>query len=139
MKSLGFTGTRNGMTDFQAAVFEGLLSDLEAFRHGSCQGADIQAARIVRKTFLCPIKIIAMPGPDDDPYREKSGVDDETLPGKTHFARNRDLVDASDEIYATPATMTEQRLGGTWYTIRYAVKTGKRVTIIWPDGSIEVR
>ncbi len=139
VKTIGFTGTRHGMTDLQAVMFEGLCSGIDVFRHGSCKGSDVQAARIVRRTHIKPVHIIAHPGPEVDDCRELSGVDNEVLPGKTHFARNRDIVFYSDHIIATPADMEEQKFGGTWYTIKYAVKMDKPVTIIWPDGSLEAR
>lgn len=132
---VGFTGTRHGMTDVQATVLEGFLRPMAEFHHGSCKGADVEAARIVRRTFAHPVRIIAHPGPDDDQCRDESGVDDETLPGLTHFARNRDIVDQCDELIACPREPTEQPKGGTWYTIRYARKRGVKVTVIWPDGS----
>lgn len=134
---LGFTGTSKGMTDLQATMLEGLLPILESFHHGSCKGSDVEAARLVRKTFKVHKTIIAYPGPDNDPSNEISGVDDIVKPPKTHFARNRDIVNDTDELIATPAEMVEQETGGTWYTIRYAIKMGKLVTIIWPDGGLE--
>ena len=133
---LGFTGTRHGLTDAQSAILEGLLPEVSEFHHGSCQGADVQAARIVRRSFVGHIHIHAHPGPDDDPCQEPSGVDDVTHPPLTHFARNRVIVDSTDEIYACPCEAEEQPRGGTWYTVRYARKRGKKVTIIWPNGTL---
>jgi predicted Rossmann fold nucleotide-binding protein DprA/Smf involved in DNA uptake len=31
----------------------------------------------------------------------------------------------------------ESPRSGTWYTIRYALRRGKRVIIVWPDGRTE--
>lgn len=135
---LGFTGTRSGMTDKQLESMEEILGDVCVFYHGSCKGADIQAARMVRQ-HIPDAHIIALPGPADDPCREYSGVDDEIGEGTSHFARNRAIVDKSDEIFAAPYDMKEARFGGTWYTIHYAIKRGKLVTIIWPDGCTEGR
>jgi hypothetical protein len=133
--NVGFTGTRHGMTDAQAAVFEGYLSAVGQFHHGSCRGADVQAARIVRRSCVGPT-IVCHPGPEGDQYSEDSGVDDVFRNPLTHFARNRNIVDETDELIACPCDMTEQPRGGTWYTVNYARKNGKKVTIIWPDGSI---
>jgi hypothetical protein len=134
---VGFTGTRRGMTDVQMCMFEGMLTRTPAeFHHGSCRGADVEAARIVRRTFLYPVRIVCHPGPDGDPCQEDSGVDSERLAPKTHFARNRDIVNACDKLIACPGEMQEQARGGTWYTINYARKVGKPVTIIWPNGGI---
>ncbi len=131
------------MTDVQAVMFEGLIAfpvgTDRIFRHGSCKGADVQAARIARRTFRSEfgLQIHSHPGPDGDPCREDSGVDDVVHPGMTHFARNRKIVDNCNELIACPCDMTEQTRGGTWYTINYARKKGTPVTIIWPDGSLD--
>lgn len=138
---VGFTGTRHGMTDVQRASFGTLIVldvKVTEFHHGSCKGADIEAARIVRHV-VSPSWIINHPGPDGDPCREESGVDDEILPPKTHFARNRDIVDKSDILVACPCDMTDQPRGGTWYTVGYAAKKKKLVYIVWPDGRVEKR
>ena len=44
---IGFTGTRYSMTDAQRAAFGVLVMldmDFQEFHHGSCQGADVEAA-----------------------------------------------------------------------------------------------
>lgn len=136
MAIVSFTGTRLGMTSVQASVFEGLITDVEEFHHGSCEGADVEAARIVGRSFGVKPHIVAHPGPDGDPHRGDSGVDDEVRPPKTHLARNREMVDLADVVYACPPTAEEQPRGGTWYTVRYARKKGKKLYIITPDGGI---
>jgi len=133
---IGITGTRHGMTELQEVMLEGLLRPMSSFHHGSCQGVDVQAAQIVGRLFNYKPRIVCHPGPDGDPCQQDSGVDDERREPKTHFARNRDIVDETDELYACPREMEEQKHGGTWYTIRYARKKGKPVTIIFPDGSL---
>lgn len=136
---VGFTGTRHGMTEAQQATFREVFpTDAGAFHHGSCQGADVQAARLVRQLRPDGITSICHPGPDGDTHREASGVDDFTHTGKTHFARNRDIVDACPVLIACPCDMTEQPRGGTWYTINYARKCERRILIIWPDGSVKL-
>lgn len=137
---IGFTGSRHGMTDYQAVIFEGFIGKVDSFHHGGCQGCDVQAARIVSKAFLIKPRIVCHPGPVNDPCQEESGVDDEKREPKTHFARNRDIVNECDELIATPNYMdsiTPDTRGGTAYTVNYARKVGKRVTIILPNGSIE--
>lgn len=114
MKKVGFTGTRHGLTDLQAATFEGLVSGPDEFHHGSCQGADVEAARIVRRSHAKPVKIVCHPGPAGDEHQQDSGVDDERRAPKTHFARNRDIVAETDELVACPCDVTEQNRGGTW-------------------------
>ena len=134
---VGFTGTRDGLTDAQRATLGVVLAfDIEptVFHHGSCQGADVEAAQIVRYIHeTC--QIVCHPGPDGDNHRRDSGVDDEVLPPKTHFARNRDIVNACEILLVCPKVMAMLPYGGTSYTFRYATKTGKRTIVIWPDGS----
>ena len=139
---LGFTGTRHGMTEVQENKFYDLLANVDEFYHGSCAGADVRAAQLVRQMFWKDVNIVAMPGPDDDSWQTSSGVDDITLPTRSHFVRNRDIVERCDELYATPKEWVARpawkgMMGGTWYTINYAIKKKKPVTIIWPDGSTE--
>lgn len=125
---VGFTGTRYGMSELQKLMLQAAvtINPPAEFHHGSCQGADVEAARIVRE-FAPKCRIVSHPGPDGDQYRELSGVDDETRQPKTHFARNRDIVDETDILLATPLQDEPQQRGGTWYTINYATKRGRKV------------
>src|SRR5688572_11952143 len=121
---LVITGTRNGTTPAQRLAFLKLLSELAptALAHGSCQGADVEAAQLARAELGSAVRIVAHPGPDGDPCRTASGVDDETMPGKTHFARNRDIVLAGDVLVAFPPTRPMPERGGTAYTVGFAAK-----------------
>lgn len=143
---LGFTGTRKGLTAEQLAVFNETLAvfnetvgraiaPLEAFHHGSCVGADVEAAMAVAAIFPTT-RIIAHPGRVDDLWNGVSYVDHVTLPAKPPLARNRDIVEACDLLLACPYWMFERQRGGTWYTVRFARRMGKRVSIIWPDGTV---
>lgn len=146
---VGFSGTRHGMTSPQKVAFVELIRRLKPlqFHHGSCQGADVEAARLVDDVYFdliadqavntTQLRIVCHPGPDGDPHQQDSGVDDKVLPGKTHFARNREIVDSTDILVACPFDMMEQPRGGTWYTVGFARKRGKPVYIVWPDGTIE--
>ncbi len=60
------------------------------------------------------------------------------LPAKEYLERDRDIVDATEALFATPDG-PERAKSGTWYTVRYAVKTGKPVYICYPDGFLELR
>lgn len=139
-RTISFTGTGRGMTELQECMFEGLvrfpLAEQGIFRHGSCRGSDVMAARLVRKMYGTRIKIIAHPGPEGDVSEEISGVDDETMPRKRHFERNRAMVDLCDELIATPFEESRQATGGVWYTISYAIKKNKEVCIISPSGKL---
>lgn len=133
---MGFTGTRLGLTDAQVCILEGLLGKVTEFHHGSCIGADILAAKMIRELYGMTVKIIAHPGPKGDETNAASGVDDYTMPPKTHFLRNRHIVDSVDAVIACPGH-TNSKFGGVWYTINYAKKKGVKVTIITPEGNIQ--
>lgn len=135
----GFTGSRDGMTDYQKVMLEGLL-DAGELRHGCCVGADEQACAIMRSVFGHGDKavLIAYPGPKNNRFQSSIAfmMSDIVQGHSTFLRRNRDIVDRSDVMYACPKEMQEQERGGTWYTIRYARSRKVLLTIIYPDGSL---
>lgn len=135
--NIGITGTRDGMTAEQERAFRSLIAvgPVGRFHHGSCQGVDVEAARIVRELYP-GCWIVAHLGPDGDPCRSISGVDNETRAPKTHFCRNRAIVDETERLIAVPKQPQEMRYGGTWYTVSYARKARKPHVIVWPDGAL---
>lgn len=135
---IGFTGTREGMTQLQKLSFLDLVSKLKpaAFHHGDCVGSDDEAATIIH-SLLMGTKIICHP-PEDEACRAHNSLHEEIREPKTHFARNRDIVNECDVLIATPVSMTRLDRGGTWYTIGFAEKTQKPAHVIWPDGTVEV-
>jgi len=144
---VGFTGTREGMTSEQCSAFYQVISELPEFEiefhHGDCIGADDNAADIFDDWRHEPgegeLRIVCHP-PIDATHRAWNKRADETRKPKTHFARNRDIVDESEMLIACPQYMgpiTKDTKGGTAYTVNYARKQKKRIVIIRPDGSIE--
>lgn len=133
-KRIGFTGTREGMTQDQRCQFALMLKELNAseFHHGDCIGADSEA----HVTWLKLDKgdpVIHPPVVSTyRAYCESSRI----CEPKDYLMRNRDIVDATDVLLACPKEFDEQVRGsGTWYTIRYARQRGKQVIIIFPDGT----
>lgn len=144
-KRVGFTGTRRGMSDAQGFTFWNFLMAIPGpieLHHGDCVGADDEAASTVAGfTYGNGIKarIVCHP-PVDSSHRANNPHATETRAPKTHFARNRDIVDETEMLIATPwqsEIPPKGTGGGTWQTIAHALKTGKPVTIIWPDGRVE--
>jgi len=136
MLKLGFTGTRHGMTDKQEKELEKLVKakDFTEFHHGMCIGSDEQAHTLVSSIY--PNSIIV-----GHPPKAVSTM--ATLPCKkildadSYLRRNKSIVDSSDYLIATPDA--KERAGsGTWKTIRYARKKGKRIYIIHKNGRVTV-
>ena len=130
---IGFTGTREGMSNTQLVELTEFLEkyktwyDVE-FRHGDCIGADEQA-HLIASAF--GFRIVVHP-PNDTMLRAYCAFAEEIRSPKAFLTRNHDIVDASDIVIAAPRTSVEELRSGTWATIRYARKTGKRVEIILP-------
>lgn len=120
------------MTVDQAVTVDGLLSDLKVVEvhHGDCVGADDDFNRLARQHHL-----VVIVHPPDDPKLRAYCTTDVVYPERPYLARNRDIVDCSDTLIATPQETTGATKGGTWYTVKYARKNNRRVIIVWPDGS----
>lgn len=135
---LGFTGTRDGMTEAQkdrVAHIVCVLSPTEA-HHGDCVGADADFHAIVRYEDVATSIVGHPPSkPDLRAYCEC----DELRDPKPYLVRNADIVRESTEMVATPKEMVEQFKGGTWFTIHEAKRQGRRCLIVWPDGRTEQR
>jgi hypothetical protein len=133
---LGITGTRFGATQKQKETLLDVFLKLEfeKFHHGKCRGVDCEAGGLIKK-FKPDVKIVLHPPIKTDDEGEAEG--DEIRVRKSHFARNRDIVDECGALIVVPKQSEWQTNGGTWYTHDYALKKGKPVLIIWPDGSIE--
>lgn len=140
MAQIGFTGSRTGLNDFQRKELKKLLgarTDLSSghvdFHHGGCVGADAEAHKLAVllgcRAFVHPCTIA---------YQRAYLTHVYKLYGEQEpLARNRDIVKITTELIACPSGKEELR-SGTWATIRYARKLGRRITIVYPgDVSIE--
>lgn len=125
---IGFTGTQKGMSAYQMHRVEELLKQYhpECVHHGDCTGADEQFHNIAVKLG---IPVVIHP-PENDSKRAfcQSGT---ILAPKDYIARNHDIVDAVDNMIATPFEFNEQLRSGTWATIRYARKKNKKIALIY--------
>lgn len=122
----GFTGTQSGMSDLQKRRVTKLLqaSFIEAVHHGDCIGADSDFHKIAS---LFELNIVMHP-PINSSKRAFCGGN--VLASKEYLERNNDIVAACDVLIAAPKTEKEELRSGTWATIRYARKLGKRVIIV---------
>lgn len=128
---LGFTGTREGMARWQTQfVFDEMmyLVPIEA-HHGMCIGADAEFHDMLGYSHAT-----VHGHPPTDTSKMVHCYCDVLHPPKPYLDRNRDIVDATEWLIAAPKG--PEGSGGTWYTVRYARRLGRPVSIIMPDGQI---
>lgn len=129
---VGFTGTRKGMTEEQKDALMRVLCfhggvDGE-LHHGDCTGADAEANEIAG---LLGWQTVVHP-PLNERHRAFCGAD-RILPSKDYLDRNKDIVEATSILIAAPQGKEVKR-SGTWSTVRFARKRGRKVIIITPEG-----
>lgn len=137
---VGFTGTRFGMTAAQTITLSEMMElfrGMEEFHHGDCVGADAEAHYMVE--YIAD-KMVIHP-PKDEKLRafcdkRSDVISIQVMEPLTHFARNRNIVNMTDFLIATPYNEYEEAQGGTWMTVNYARKQKKDLAIIWPSGKI---
>jgi hypothetical protein len=116
------------------------LEQIEEFHHGDCVGSDQEASEridyVVNKALSLGCKIVGHP-PDKDDLRAFVRCD-ELRERKPYLDRNRDIVNESDILIATPATLWEMQRSGTWATVRYARRVDKPVVVLPPLDKEEV-
>jgi len=137
---IGFTGTRNGMTDEQRESVVDLVQNLKhslstmasiVGLHGDCVGADADFHDICRAEELdvhqrpCTFKNM----------RARTDAMEIAKP-MTAMVRNQLIVDDCVVLVACPPTVKELKRSGTWATIRMGRKANKQVVIIYPDGTL---
>jgi len=131
---IGFTGTREGMTDAQKECLSKGLAVGDHFHHGACIGADAEAHTIAKDLGLYIVVHL--------PLSDKKMIEcigDECRIPTDYLTRDHNIVDETEILYACPKGKKELLRSGTWATIRYAVKTKKIVMIFYPDGTVEAR
>lgn len=127
----GFTGSRKGMTLQQKAKVKELFKsiDISELHHGDCIGADEEIhGMFIWKKVGHPPTVRGL---------RAFKLFDEWRPEKPYLERNRNIVDETEILIATP-NGTEKECGrsGTWSTIRYAKKQQKKIYIILPTGEV---
>lgn len=130
---VGFTGTQRGVTPEQWAACWPMLNARApgSFHHGDCIGSDDQIAGMTR---LIGFWIVGHPPVITS--KRAFFQSDELRDPLPYLARNHKIVDAAQEMIATPGEFEEQLRSGTWATIRYARRVGKPVHVILPDGRV---
>ena len=136
MTHVGFTGTRRGMTFLQRRVVNGLVWRVQngEAHHGCCEGADTEFHAMA---YDAECRLHGHP-PTNPVYRAALTFrsTDIVHTEKPYIDRNRDIIDACEALIAAPGEADEQLRSGTWSTIRYARKLGRRILIVRPDGTV---
>ena len=126
---IGFTGTREGMSQHQKEQFVLKMEELgpTEFHHGDCVGADADAHDIVR-AFFPDVKIVVYPPVSTKQRAFRQG--DEFKEPEPYITRDHKIVDGTECLIGTPLQNDEILRSGTWATIRYGRKTGKPVFVL---------
>lgn len=138
-KHIGFTGSRTGMTAEQAASVSRLLYEYhpDDVHHGDCVGADAMFDQLVRQfRSQTGMDTTIVVHPPSEPFLQAHTGGDVLRTPKPYLERNRDIVDECDLLIATPKDTHPVLRSGTWSTIRYALKVGKKVLVIVPSGVV---
>jgi len=141
---LGFTGTREGLTERQEERLRELMAfclmteEITEAHHGDCIGGDEQFHNLALELEIP--KIVIHP-PIDSKLRawcsdDNFGtIDVVLLPERPYLRRNRNIIRDTDRIIGCPKESIEpgvKRGQGTWSTIRQARDRDKLLEIIWP-------
>ena len=131
---IGFTGTQWGMTSKQEYTLYEIIHRLfpTESHSGDCIGADKEFLNAIR--HLKP-KCKTFGHPPKNSKKRAFCKYDSSFPEEEYLIRNRNIVNNSDLLIATPREFKEELRSGTWATIRYARKIKKPIIIIFPDGS----
>ena len=139
---LAFTGTRHGISIAQTNALRDLLTTLSGITHayhGGCVGADEEFHDMVR-VHHPTAKITVWPGHIPSlrasmcRMPEQNVVLQEPMDALT---RNRRFVEECETLIGCPGGMKEEVRSGTWATIRHGRKLGRRIFVVWPDGTID--
>jgi hypothetical protein len=133
---IGFTGTRDGMTEAQMVAVENILRGFWRERaqvhHGCCVGADATFHETAQALGIVTVGHPAYPIGHEMRADLECDMMHDILPP---LERNQAIVDLTDLIIATPFQDTEVQRSGTWATLRYSFRVNKARCIVTPDGS----
>jgi len=134
---IGFTGTREGMTQKQAMEVADVLFhfvrtiDEVAVHHGCCVGADDDFHKLAKWLGL---PIYLHPPENDSLVVVQHFIDvpeSRIEMKKPYLERNKRIVECTDVLIATPKSVAVQK-GGTWHTINCAAELNRERYVIAP-------
>lgn len=135
MQTIGFTGTRNGMTKEQHQRVKEIvkLANATTAVHGDCLGADEDFHNICHEQGL-EINIRPCTFANMRANCDGNEIAEPVAP----MQRNRMIVDDADLVIACPPNYVKIKTGsGTWATIGFAKRANKKLIIVFPDGTLE--
>lgn len=142
--TIGFTGTRQGMT---AVQYDAALTVMRRLcdgrrvevHHGDCIGADDELHGIASE-----LGCVVVVRPGINPPHLCAGCRGAIRHDpESNMTRNRYIVAAADLMLAAPSSRpiggvgNMQVRGGTFATIRMAIRASKPLLAIWPDGLVD--
>lgn len=139
---LGFTGADHALTPRQNLKLRAWVGSYArncrangitvVGHHGDCVGGDAEFHAIL----LSDGGVVEIHPPDDPKKRAFCQGARAVYPEKPYLKRDDDVARASEVVLACPAEDREVVRSGTWATVRAAVRRGKDVVIITPDGTV---
>ena len=140
MFTIGFTGTRSGLTEDQYEILGNLIRSYADLHnnvfgvHGDCVGADASFDALC-KVHKVPTAIRPCTFSSLRAYCKGEILAEPKRP----MQRNREIVADADVLFGCPPNKEPIKKGsGTWATIRMAKKAGIKHYIIYPDGDLDV-
>ena len=131
---LGFTGSSRRITPRQRAAIKYLFRELHltCLHHGDCINGDYVAHQLALDMHA---RITVHP-PDNDTKRAFCRDADVVMNALPYLTRNHNIVEHGvDGLVAAPGGFEEKLRSGTWATVRYARRFGRRVWLVFPDGT----
>jgi hypothetical protein len=144
--TVGFTGTRQGLTQAQHVALVDVLYGLQPgeLHHGDCLGADYA---VHLEAIRLGVPEIVIHPPSEVKWRAFCKADDNhpqvhirLLLPQGYLARNREILMMSDVLVAAPKTVeapANLRGEGTWTTIKYATEMEMPRIIVYPTGAVK--
>lgn len=115
------------MTPAQEATLKKVLTKVfeyrglaHEFHHGDCVGADEQAHQLLKwmRTARDTPRVRVILHPPDNPSKRANCRADEVRKALPYLERNKEIVDETQFLIATPKGTEEELRSGTWATMR---------------------
>ncbi len=140
MISVGFSGTRRGLTFPQTQAVLAIMHGLEPdeAHYGDCSGGDEEFFLICNDSALSWAKrgVVTIGHPSDLEDQRAHTMPDVMLQPLPPLERNQNIVDKTTHMIIAPWNFQEQLRSGTWATKRYSDKAKRETFIVYPNGGV---